>query len=51
MDLRDTADVIYAFVCVRCRRERPDVDLTKAMKEAIWFSILGELERSQRPGY
>lgn len=43
---RDIADQIYSFVIKRYRKEKPNVNITEEMMDAIWFSIYGELKRN-----
>lgn len=43
---RNIVGKIYSFVLKRYRDEKPDVVLTKEMRDMIWFSIYGEVERN-----
>ena len=43
---RDIADDLYSIVLKRYKEERPDVELTNNMLDAIWFSVYGELNRN-----
>ncbi len=45
MEKRDAADQIFSFLIKRLRKERPNVSITKEIMYAIWYSILGVLER------
>ena len=43
---RDVADDLFSIVVKRYHQERPDVELTNDMLDAIWFSVYGELNKN-----
>ena len=47
---RDIADDLFSIVVKRYHQERPDVELTNDMLDAIWFSVYGELNEYARTG-
>ena len=43
---RDIADDLYSIVIKRYQEERPEVQLTNADMDAIWFSVYGKLQHN-----
>lgn len=43
---RDIADDLFSIVVKRYHEERPNVELTNDMLDAIWFSVYGELNKN-----
>ena len=43
---RDIADDLFSIVIKRYREERPEVELTNDILDAIWFSVYGELNKN-----
>lgn len=43
---RGIADDLYSIVIKRYQEERPEVKLTNADMDIIWFSVYGELQHN-----
>lgn len=43
---RDMADELYSIVIKRYQEEKPEVKLTSADMDRIWYSVYGELQRN-----
>ena len=42
----DTVNDLYSIAVKRYHEERPEVELTNDMLDAVWFSVYGELNRN-----
>ena len=46
IDTEDIVNEICSFAIKRYRNEKPNINSTKEMMDAIWFSVYGELQRN-----